>query len=118
MSEGRRSRGDKRFLLEFGRLEDIPKSKAYYRQFLKYHWEYYSELAFQRSQIYEALKSSLRERTSPFQFSHWQRAVKYKHALDPLSAKGSLTDPGGRFNTGDIDPAQFMVFPGLYLASD
>jgi len=31
---------------------------------------------------------------------------------------GSLTDPGGRFNIGDINPAQFPLFPALYIASD
>ncbi|HEX8837271.1 MAG TPA: RES domain-containing protein [Candidatus Acidoferrum sp.] len=35
-----------------------------------------------------------------------------------LSTKGSLLDPGGRFNIGEIDPARFPIFPALYLASD
>jgi hypothetical protein len=118
MKPGRRNRGGRRYLLDFGRLEDIPKSKVYYQQFLKYHWEYYSEVAFQRAQIYEALKDSLREKTAPFHVAQWQRAVKYKHTLDPLNTKGSLIDPGGRFNIGAIDPIRFTVFPGLYLASD
>jgi len=51
-------------------------------------------------------------------FSKWQRAVKYKYALDPLGTSGSLVDPGGRFNIGGIDPARYPVFPALYLASD
>ncbi|MBI4242815.1 MAG: RES domain-containing protein, partial [Planctomycetes bacterium] len=32
--------------------------------------------------------------------------------------KGSLNDPGGRFNIGDINPSQFPPFPALYLAFD
>jgi hypothetical protein len=64
------------------------------------------------------LKGSLRERAEPCEFSGWQRAVKYRYSLAPLSTKGSLSDPGGRFNIGAIDPSRFSVFPALYLASD
>lgn len=32
--------------------------------------------------------------------------------------EGSLADPGGRFNIGDIDQARFPIFPTLYLAED
>jgi hypothetical protein len=64
------------------------------------------------------LKASLRERAEPFEFPGWQRAVKYKYSLAPLSTKGSLSDPGGRFNIGAIDPSHFPVFPALYLACD
>ncbi|MCH8209682.1 MAG: RES domain-containing protein [Nitrospinae bacterium] len=31
---------------------------------------------------------------------------------------GSLTDPGGRFNIGDIDPQNFSTFSALYIALD
>jgi hypothetical protein len=44
--------------------------------------------------------------------------VKYRYALEPLSARGSLGDPGGRFNMGAIDPSRYSVFPALYLAAD
>ncbi|MBI3292587.1 MAG: RES family NAD+ phosphorylase [Elusimicrobia bacterium] len=44
--------------------------------------------------------------------------MKYKYSLNPLSAKGSLMDPGGRFNIGTIDPTRLTAFPGLYLAFD
>src|SRR5262249_48215881 len=40
------------------------------------------------------------------------------YSLCPLSTKGSLADPGGRFNIGAIDPARFPIFSALYLASD
>lgn len=104
--------------IESGLIADIPATKARYEQLIQFHWEYYSELAFQRNQVYDSLKSSVRERAAPFEFSKWQRAVKYKYSLDPLSPKGSLVDPGGRFNIGAIDAARYPVFPALYLASD
>lgn len=104
--------------LEYGLVADIPRTRAAYWEFLRFHWDFYSELAFLRKQIYYALKSSLAERATPFQFSKWQRAVKYQYALSPLSAAGSMADPGGRFNVGAIDPARFPMFPALYLASD
>jgi hypothetical protein len=104
--------------LDFGLIADIPKSKEHFGRLAQFHWEFYSELAFLRNQIYDSLKGSLRERAGPFQFSGWQRAVKYRYSLVPLSTKGSLSDPGGRFNIGAIDPSRFPVFPALYLASD
>jgi RES domain-containing protein len=64
------------------------------------------------------LKSSLRERAEPFEFSQWQRVVKYRYALHPLGTNGSVVDPGGRFNVGKIDSTRYPVFPALYVASD
>lgn len=105
-------------LLESGRISDIVRSKKFYEDLVEFHWRYYSDLAFQRKKIREQLNSSLRGAASGFQFSGWQRVVKYKYSLDPLSAKGSLCDPGGRFNIGAIDPTRYPMFPALYLASD
>ncbi len=105
-------------LLESGRISDIVRSKKFYEDLVEFHWRYYSELAFQRKKIREQLNSSLRGAASGFQFLRWQRVVKYKYSLDPLSAKGSLSDPGGRFNVGAIDPTRYPMFPALYLASD
>lgn len=105
-------------ILESGTVEDLPRSKRQYERLLKFHWDLYCELAYQRSRVYEALKASLAERAGPFAFEGWQRAVKYRYSLEPLSAMGSLNDPGGRFNTGRIDPTRFTAFPGLYVASD
>jgi hypothetical protein len=104
--------------LESGRISDILRSKRYFEQLVEFHWEYYSELAFQRNQIREQLKSSLRDKAKPFEFPRWQRIVRYKYSLVPLSTKGSLVDPGGRFNVGDIDRARYPAFPALYIASD
>jgi len=108
----------RRWQLESGRVSDIIKSKKLYEDLVEFHWRYYSELAFQRRRIREELNISLRNAAAAFQFSGWQRVVKYKYSLDPLSAKGSLFDPGGRFNVGAIDPTRYPMFPALYLAAD
>jgi hypothetical protein len=105
-------------LLDSGRVSDITKSKKRFEDLVAFHWRYYSELAFQRKQIREELNSALREVATPFDFTRWQRVVKFKHSLDPLSAKGSLADPGGRFNVGAIDPTRYPMFSALYLAAD
>ena len=108
----------RRWELESGRVSDIIKSQKLYEDLVEFHWRYYSELAFQRKKIREELNSSLRNAAAGFQFSRWQRVVKYKYSLDPLGAKGSLSDPGGRFNVGAIDPTRYPMFPALYLAAD
>jgi RES domain-containing protein len=105
-------------LLDSGNVSDIIRSKKLYEDLVELHWKYYSELAFQRKQIREELNASLREVSIPFQFSSWQRTVRYKYSLKPLSPKGSLADPGGRFNVGAIDSTRYPMFAALYLASD
>ena len=104
--------------LESGRVSDIVKSKKLYEDLAEFHWRYYFELAFQRKKIRDELNASLRDAAAPFEFSQWQRIVKYKYSLDPLSATGSLSDPGGRFNIGAIDTTRYPMFPALYLAAD
>ena len=63
-------------ILESGFVEDLPRSKRQYERLLKFHWDFYCELAYQRSKVYEALKASLAERAGAFAFEGWQRAVK------------------------------------------
>ena len=104
--------------LEAGRISDIVRSKARFEELVEFHWDYYSELAFQRNQIREQLRTALRENAQPFEFSKWQRSVRYKYSLTPLSTKGSLVDPGGRFNVGEIDRTRYRAFPALYIAGD
>ena len=97
----------------------IRRSARFQERIQKYHWDFYSALAYQRSQIADDLKKALLEAAQgPFLFSKWQRVVMYKYALNPLAAEGSLTDPGGRFNIGDIKPDHFSPFPALYIAKD
>ena len=106
------------FLDQFS-VTDIKKLVLYKDQYLKYHWDYYWDLAYQRSKIIDKLKVSLlRGSQKDFPYQGWQRAIKWKYATEPLSVKGSLIDPGGRFNIGGINSAQFPPFPALYLASD
>lgn len=88
-------------------------------KFIKYHWDFYSCLAYQRTQIQDKIKDTLlgaAEET--YVFNNWQRAVKYRYSLIPLSPEGSLVDPGGRFNIGRINPYQHVPFPGLYVGED
>ncbi len=107
------------FLLDQFSISDIRKWQAIKDEVLKFHWDYYSNLAYQRSKIVDQIKNALLEAVEKnFLFEHWQRSVKYKYALEPFSIAGSLTDPGGRFNIGDINSSQFPPFPALYIASD
>jgi len=107
------------FLLDRSSIADIQKWIELKDQILKFHWDYYGNLAYQRSKIADDLgKALLESAQKSFPFSRWQRIVKYKYALEPLSINGSLVDPGGRFNIGDINPSQFPPFPALYIASD
>ncbi len=106
-------------LLEQGTLQDMRKAKEKMALNLKYSWDYYSELALQRSQIQEELKKALiGSCISKYQFSKWQRAVKWKYGLHPLSTVGSLTFVGQRFNTGSDVSSEVPSFPALYLAVD
>ena len=100
-------------------VPDIHRLIAHTDGFLKYHWDYYNELAYQRSKISEKIKESiLGAAQNNFIFEEYQRAIRYKYANEPFSIAGSLTDPGGRFNIGDIKPSYFPPFPALYLAFD
>ena len=95
-------------LLEQGTLEGLRAAKEATRKLIDYHWKFYSELALQRSQIESELADALNEAAiENFSFSKWQRAVRYRYSLHPLSVLGSLKDPGSRFNIGDIDAARF-----------
>jgi len=105
-------------LLESSSVSDITRSKAFFEELVEFHWAYYSELAFQRNRIREQLRDALRGEAEAFAFASWQRTIKYQYSLNPLSTKGSLTDPGGRFNIGRIDPTRYPVFSALYIASD
>ena len=106
-------------LLEQGTLEDMRTAKEFMAALLKYHWGYYSELALQRSQIQDELtKSLIQPCLSNYRFTQWQRAVKWKYGLHPLSVVGSNTYIGQRFNTGSDVNSEVPSFPALYLACD
>lgn len=106
------------YLLEQGNLQDMRAAKERTAALLKYHWDYYSELARQRNEIQEELNKTLIQASiSNFPVQKWQRAVKYKYGLHPFSTVGSLTFIGGRFNTGKEVNSEVPSFPALYLAS-
>ena len=107
------------YLLEQGTLQDMRAAKDRTAALLKYNWEYYSELALQRSQIQDELtKALIQPCISNYRFDKWQRAVKWKYGLHPLSTLGSCTYIGGRFNTGSDVNSEVPSFPALYLACD
>lgn len=111
--------GRPEYLLDKFSVEDINRWTRFRDDILRFHWDYYNSLAYQRSQLAENLSTALLEAAEgPFRFSKWQRVVIYERALEPLSVLGSLVDPGGRFNVGEINPAQFSQFPALYVAAD
>jgi len=106
-------------LLDQFSLGDIRKWSRLRDELAGMHWEFFSNLAFQRSKIENQLKSALgTAAVRDYRFKGWQRLVTYQYSDDPLSVEGSLVDPGGRFNIGDIDQARFPVFPALYIAED
>lgn len=96
----------------------IKASRKRTNDLLKYQWQHYSELACQRNAIQDQIQQALTQTAIPYEISHWQRAVKYKYGLHPLSTVGSLSFIGGRFNTGKGVNSEIPFFPGLYLAQN
>jgi hypothetical protein len=79
------------YVLESGSVEDIKRYQANAEAVCEFNWRYYSELAYQRSQIEDELFTALaRGATGPYRFDRWQRAVKWKYSLEPLNARGSV----------------------------
>ena len=80
----------------------------------------YFNLEPERRRRRPELLTALRETTpESLQLENWVRIVDYQWTLHPLSAAGSLTSIGGRFNAGtEIDSQIFSPWPSLYLASD
>lgn len=106
-------------LLDSFSIKDLKRWEAQKEKILRYHWDFYSSLAYERGKIADQLRMALLESASrPYEFEGWQRQVRYKYSLSPLSPKGSLIEPGGRFNIPSINPDQFPPFPALYIAED
>ncbi len=107
------------YLLDRFSAEDVRQAREFADKLLAFHWKYYTELAFQRYQARDAIRTALLEADAGrYEFSGWQRLIRYQWSLVPLSSAGSLQDPGGRFNFGAIDRPRFPVFPALYIAQD
>ena len=106
-------------LLDKISVQDIHEWEVTRDRVLRFHWDYYSNLAYQRAQVADQLRAALLDAAEgPYHFSRWHRVVKYKRSLEPLADIGSITDPGGRFNIGNINPHQFPPFTCLYVAKD
>lgn len=110
--------GPVQYLLESGTLADMRAAKQVTDALVKYHWDYYSELAHQRNAIQDKIREALIQTCVSYNPQKWQRAIKYKYSWHPLSTVGSLTFIGGRFNTGLGVNSEVPTFPGLYLALD
>lgn len=88
------------------------------------HWlEEYNGLLYYalepyRERYQNELKQSLTDvPATSVNLDGWARCVSYRYSMDPLSAAGSLTSFGGRFNMGrDVDNARAKPWPALYLA--
>ena len=108
----------KQILLDKFTLSELKAQKKRNDDLIKYHWDYYSELAIQREQIKDQIDDAIISKCDRnYTFSSWQRAVEYKYSFHPLSCVGSLRR-SGRFNYGEDIGANFSTFPALYIASD
>ena len=67
----------------------------------------------------DLLKALQTTQPTQLEIKNWVRIVDYQWTMYPLSAAGSLTGIGGRFNVGtDLDSRTFDPWPALYLAAD
>lgn len=107
------------FLLDSYSAEDLSRWEAQKEKILRYHWDLFSALAYERHKMADHLRSALLEAAiSSYEFKGWQRQVRYKYSLTPLSSKGSLFEPGGRFNIPEMNSNLISAFPALYIAED
>ena len=108
-----------KYVLEKGSLQDILTHKSEMRRRINYCWSEYVELAFQRESKKDKIFQSLRSKAiKNYSFTNWQRLVKFKYSLHPLSCVGSMEYIGGRFNYGNNINGNLTAFPTLYLAQD
>lgn len=109
----------KSVLLERTSNPELKAQKKHTERLIDVHWHLYGELAQQREKIKDELfKSLLASSVKEYKFNNWQRAVKYRYGLHPLSIRGSFANIGGRFNTGNEVNSQIPSFPALYIAED
>lgn len=67
----------------------------------------------------ELIKALQKIPPTPLRLDNWVRIVDYKWTLHPLSAAGSLTFIGGRYNAGiETDGSGLQPWPALYVAED
>lgn len=107
------------YLLDSFSADDLSLWEAQKEKIIRYHWDLFSAFAYERHKIADQLQSALLEAAvSGHEFTGWQRQVRYKYSLSPLSSRGSLIEPGGRFNIPEMSPQQLPSFPALYIAED
>jgi len=108
-----------RYLLRGNSAKDIQAAEKLSRDLLYYYWSEHAELARQRNEIQDEIRNILIQSCrSDYEFTRWQRGVKYKYCLHPLCTLGSLSFIGGRFNYGSSINAEIPFFPALYIAED
>lgn len=108
-----------KYVLEHGTLAQMQATKIWANNLIDYHWQYYSELAHQRSQNFDKIREILLSScVSDFAFEGWQRGVKYQYSLHPLSSAGSVQFSGQRFNYGNDINTNIAPFHSLYIAID
>lgn len=80
----------------------------------------YFDLELQRVTHYDALCASLRAAPAvAVELAGWARVTDWRWNLSPLSAAGSVSGIGGRFNIGiELDRAKNQAFKSLYLAQN
>lgn len=106
------------YALERTTEASIRRARTRNEEYLAWSWQHYSELAFHRQAIADDLHRALGHACRPFAFSQWQRAVRYKYSLHPMSTLGSTAHYGGRFNMGRDINSLIPSFPALYIASE
>lgn len=105
------------YLLDTIILEELERNQEALKYFQEYYWNLYSELTPQREKVKDKIIEILNESsTGDFKVEGWQRALRWKYSSHPLCTLGSVKDPGGRFNIGEINPSLFPTFSALYLA--
>lgn len=116
----KKNQNDVSHLLEEGTLAGLKAAKVRTEKILKFQWDFYSELSYQRNKIQKELLDALRQSAANnFEFKKWYRVVTYKYSNHPLCTNGSVTGFGGRFNLGtDINVSAPAAFPALYIAEN
>jgi len=80
------------------------------------HFNLEPERRRRRPQLLDALRQI---NPVEFELENWVRIVDFQWSLEPLSAAGSLTYIGGRYNAGqDLDRNTLEPWPTLYIAED
>lgn len=115
VKKGRRILG----ILDAFSPHDLRKARSSWTRLQGFQSDLFNELARQRALIAAEIRLVLlRAAKADLDFNRWTRVVRLKWSNKPLSAKGSLMDPGGRFDIGDFSPLSFPAFPAFYFSEN